>query len=408
MRKLFILVFILFSVFAKADYWTQKATFPGDALRAPFSFSIGNKGYVGCGEDEFGSLYNDFWEYDRLTNVWTQKASFGGAARELPTGFSIGNKGYAGLGTGIGLAIVYQDFWEYDPILNVWTQKANFGGGIRCGAIGFSIGSMGYVGTGSDNLIVGQFHNDLWQYNSVTDTWLQKTNVPGPLRCESSCFAIGSKGYIIGGENSALNLLNDLWEYNSVIDAWTQKANLPSYPRGDAAAFVICDKGYFGIGDTLAGFLHDLWQYNPSTNGWISKANFPGLNRDEAAFFSIGNRGYIGLGGNDDFPLYNDFWEYTPDSACATGIPTITSTENSPITISPNPFTITTTLQIPTELLKENCSLIIFDVIGKKVFQTVITKSNFEISRKGLVDGIYFYKIICKEKNLGSGKMVIE
>src|SRR5258706_2005338 len=127
MKKILTLYLICCSIISKADYWTQKASFPGAGLEYPFSFSIGNKGYVGCGRDSSGALQNDFWEYDLPTNVWTQKANFGGVPRYAACGFSIGNKGYAGLGS---VFINYkQDFWEYDPAANVWVQKANFGGG---------------------------------------------------------------------------------------------------------------------------------------------------------------------------------------------------------------------------------------------------------------------------------------
>src|SRR6266850_280477 len=93
MKKLFTLILICLTLIAKADYWTQKATFPGMGLIAPFSFSIGNKGYIGT-----GSHTNEFWEYDPLTNLWSQKANFGGGNRYGAVGFSINNMGYLGTG----------------------------------------------------------------------------------------------------------------------------------------------------------------------------------------------------------------------------------------------------------------------------------------------------------------------
>src|SRR6185295_14769167 len=99
MKKIFTLILTCFTLFAKADYWTQKAIYPGAGPEFPFSFTIGSKGYVGCGVGTSASYYQkDFWEYDPSTNVWTQKADFGGLPRYAATGFSIGNKGYAGLG----------------------------------------------------------------------------------------------------------------------------------------------------------------------------------------------------------------------------------------------------------------------------------------------------------------------
>jgi len=45
-------------------------------VRYPFTFSIGNKGYVGTG-DGYGGYVTTFWEYDPSIDVWTQKADFG-------------------------------------------------------------------------------------------------------------------------------------------------------------------------------------------------------------------------------------------------------------------------------------------------------------------------------------------
>jgi len=144
MRKKYLVLIIVSCLLGAGNFvfaqgtWTQKANFPGSGIDYPFSFTIGNKGYVGC-----GSVTQEFWEYDPSTNIWTQKANFGGVARWVAAGFSIGNKGYAGTGYP-GLA----DFWEYDPSTNIWTQKANFGGSPRYGAVGFSIGNFGYMATG--------------------------------------------------------------------------------------------------------------------------------------------------------------------------------------------------------------------------------------------------------------------
>src|ERR1039457_5533181 len=80
-------------------------------------------------------------------NTWVQKANFGGAARLWAVGFSIGNKGYIGTGEDMG-GTDYRDFWQYNITTNSWTQKANFGGIARYRAVGFSIGSKGYIGTG--------------------------------------------------------------------------------------------------------------------------------------------------------------------------------------------------------------------------------------------------------------------
>src|SRR6476660_6387769 len=82
--------------------------------------------------------------------TWTRKADFGGGIRSFTVAFSIGEKGYVGTGEDENFT-VRKDFWEYDPAADTWTQKANFGGGPRYAAVGFGIGKKGYVGTGFGN-----------------------------------------------------------------------------------------------------------------------------------------------------------------------------------------------------------------------------------------------------------------
>ncbi len=393
MKKIITLLVLFISVNVKADSWVQMASFPGLGLDNPFSFSIGNKGYVGCGRSSAQVVQNSFWEFDPSINAWTQKANFGGVARFQASAFSIGNKGYAGLGYPFPTSLSAQDFWEYDPNNNLWTQKANFGGGNRLQAVGFSIGNMGYFGTGYNWSTI---FNDLWQYNPTTDTWVQKTSLPGLARKNSSSFVIGNNGYIVAGVNGS-GYLNELWEYNSISDSWFQKANFPSTTRIDGSAFSICDKGYFGLGETSSSpplYLKDFWEYNSVSNSWIQKAIFPGVKRNESAHFSIGYKGYVGLGQGNGLPFYNDFYEYTPDSAC--GIPTIISDlESSDLnfTIYPNPareeFTVYG-LQFQTYKLK------VFDSNGKVVLTKPVAINNNQLSIINcnlLPTGIYFVQV---------------
>ena len=381
MKQTITLILIAFAMIAKADSWTQKSNFPGGRRVELLSFSMGNKGYVGCGVDSALDCKNDFWEYDPSTDAWTQKADFGGAPRTGLRGFAIGNKGYAGLGyTGTSS---FQDFWEYDPSTNAWTQKADFGGGIRYLTVGFSIGGKGFMGTGLSNL--GISFNDLWEYDPATNVWTQKTSLPGQARRQSNCFVIGIYAYIVGGRATAN--LSDVWAYNSVSDTWSQKASF-STPRFDAVAFSICDKGYYGTGQG-AGFFNDWWQYNPVTNSWIQKTDFAGGDRDEGAYFSIGTKGYFGLGGQTS-ASFKDFWEYTPDSLCATGIEELPSSDFK-FSISPNPAKDFLIIDFPKNV-KGKLNLTIMDARGKLILKTQTEANNNQtsFSVQDLSKGIYF------------------
>ncbi len=200
-----------------ANTWVQKADFEGIGRESAVGLSIGNKGYIGTGfNGEFPDLVNkDFWEYDPDSNTWTQRADFGGTARYGAVGLSIGNKGYLGTGNDLNFYFT-KDFWEYDPDANTWTQKADFGGIGRFGAVGFNIGSKGYLGTGyySNN-----YHSDFWEYAPELNTWMEKAYFEGFPRYNAVGFSIGSKGYIGTGFNKGwwpnedYIYEKDFWEY---------------------------------------------------------------------------------------------------------------------------------------------------------------------------------------------------
>jgi len=248
-----------------SNTWTQKANFPSTGRRGATGFAIGIKGYVGTGEyfDGFNTLfYNDFWEYDPGGNTWKRKANFGGVAREWAVGFAIGNKGY--IGTGNNGTGIYNDFWEYDQGTNTWTQRANFGGPIRTQAVGFAIGTSGYIGTGCSTTA---FYNDFWEFDQGTGTWTQKANFSGMGRYEATSFAIGIKGYIgTGGYHDSLfHSLNDFWEYDPSSNTWMQKTNFSGTAREGATGFATATKGFIGTGYGGGVLTNDFWEYTPDS-----------------------------------------------------------------------------------------------------------------------------------------------
>jgi hypothetical protein len=328
-------------VTVNAAQWVQEANFGGTARSQAVGFSIGTRAYIGTGLDLYGNSFKDFWEYDPSANTWTQKADFGGSARYDAVGFCIGTKGY--IGTGIESFNSFKnDFWEYDPSANTWTQKANFGGTKRRAAVGFSIGAKGYIGTGSDTTWnTYNYKKDFWEYDPSTNTWTQKADCGGPGRLQAVGFSINSKGYIGTGYNNYTGALNDFWEYNPSTNTWTQKANFGGTPRSEAIGFGIGTKGYIG---TAANTPNDFWEYDPSTNTWTQKAVFSGNPRQAAVGFSRGNKGYIGTGLADvppNFPLLNDFWEFTGYCGCTTpNAPTNTTPSGNQSICSGNSTTL--------------------------------------------------------------------
>jgi N-acetylneuraminic acid mutarotase len=255
------------------DVWTQKADFGAGVRGYATGFNIGNKGYVGTGIVASYNWRKDFWEYDPVANTWTQKADFAGGLRYTAIGFSIGDKGYMGTGNYRSSPYVnatyYNDFWEYNPITDLWTQKASVPNVRtspfeapkgRANATGISIGNKGYVGLG--------FHyydtrlKDWWEYDPVANAWIRKADFGGTQRYGASGFSIGIRGYVGGG--GYYSIFNDLWEFNSLTNIWTQRLSVPGVGRFMPVTFAIGSKGYFGLGTSDSG-LSDFYQYSPYT-----------------------------------------------------------------------------------------------------------------------------------------------
>ncbi|MBX7110128.1 MAG: T9SS type A sorting domain-containing protein [Chitinophagales bacterium] len=325
MKNLTAILIILFTVGLNSiraqDIWTQKADFGGGAISGAVAFSINDKGYVGA----FGT--EAFWQYDPATDVWTQKADYGGGCRSGAVGFSIGSKGY--LGTGSNGLTLYKDFWEYDPSTNIWIKKSDYGGEARKLAVGFSIGNNGYIGTGYG----GTISNDFWEYESDADKWTKKTNYPGLGHWGGVAFSIDKFGYVGTGVGSDEYQTYDFWKYNPTSDKWNEIAGVNGW-RSGAVGFSANGKGYVGLGSGDAlGYLieyNDIEEYDPIKGYWRI-TRFPGGARTGAVGFSISGKVYIGmgfkiLGSSDD--IYNDFWEYTPETTPSCIVPTGEATVN--------------------------------------------------------------------------------
>lgn len=78
--------------------------------------------------------------------------------------------------------------------------------------------------------------------------------------------------------------------------------------------------------------------------------------------------------------------------------------KKSEITIYPNPFTTTATIVIPSET--RNLTFTLYDVLGQEVFKQQILNPKSQILNPNLSNGIYFYQISDKEKNISRGKLV--
>lgn len=274
-----------------ANIWNQKASIPAEGRHRTTGFSIGNKGYIGLGHYNSGPMGNiakaDIWEYNPADDSWTQKADYGGGQTYGATAFNIGNKAYVG-----SHVYNYQEFYEFDPISNVWTLIAPCPGGSSDHP-SFTINDRGYfIGNSAlyeydptfntwithgptptsvfswDKAFAvdgkGYLLTDggFYEYKPSTDSWALRAYFPGEAIGGWSCFGINGKGYVATGYINFLNPTSrQTWQFDPQTNEWHQLADLPGATRRFSASFKIGNKGYIGTG-TNGTNLKDFWEFD--------------------------------------------------------------------------------------------------------------------------------------------------
>jgi hypothetical protein len=105
--------------------------------------------------------------------------------------------------------------------------------------------------------------------------------------------------------------------------------------------------------------------------------------------------------------LYLDTMGWQPSLACYDFTSEIIETSaNSGLSVFPNPFHSTTTIQLPHSFSKS--TLKIYNTLGSLVNEQSISGKSAVINREGLRDGIYFFHIVNEKGESAGGKFVVE
>ena len=206
------------------------------------------------------------------------------------------------------LLFLLSNYYTYSQT-TPWVQQDSISNSIT-GSAALAIGSKGYICGGQTATgVVSTF----CQWKQSTNTWTPLTNYPAGNINMPVSFTIGSKGYV-GIYNNGISFSNQLWAYDSSSNTWSQMANFPGPSRYGATSFVfvVGHKAYMGCGTADSStYLNDVWEYDAVSNIWTQKNNFPGGGRANQFKFSDGTYGYAGCGEDSAFAYY-DSWQYDP------------------------------------------------------------------------------------------------
>lgn len=317
-----ILLFILLLVnqITKADWsWVQKAGFPGIPRHRACAFAIGEKGYIGLGHINSGSLsiaYDDWWEYDPATNSWTQKANYPAGPRFGNFCFGFNDCAYVGGGAIQSWGAAYE-FFKFEPVSNTWTYISNSPVGGE-GKPSFVVGDSGYVaGMG---------------FNRITNTWFV-----APIA------NVGYWDYVFVINNKAyFNQGGSMIEFDPRTNAVVSKGACPNthwYPT----SFSVNNKGYVIMGTDYTTEFRDQFEYDPITNLWDTLKSFPGSGRHYSPTFVIANKAYMGTGSCGTNMA--DFWEFTWRTNTPSTVGIASQKNIDEIAVFPSPFTSSFTIK---------------------------------------------------------------
>lgn len=221
-------------------------------------------------------------------------APYAGKPSQAAVAVTVGDKIYVGLGS-------FQLDWAmYDPATDKWTTKAPFSAGktsfVRMGT--FVIGKKVYfVGGWIDQTAT----NSLWEYDTDTDKWTKRKDLPGTARYNIAAFSVGGKGYALFGTigwggQADYPTKSAMYEYDPTTDNWTTKADFPANPRGNNInntefnGMVMLINGRPFVGNGSGGTIFSDWyEYIPTRDVWEKRANSFG----GTYYFSVGNIGYV-------------------------------------------------------------------------------------------------------------------
>jgi len=294
------------------DSWVTGTTFYGakslnNTSNIPFSLVYNNKIYVfDAIQDEVRSYTGSGWDSIASAVPFAnfQRPNFG---------FVIGNKGYLG---NIDINQLNHPFYEYDFATNSWEGKASYPGERRLAtsAACFAVGSKGYVvgGLGEVNSLASTFR-DTWAYSPADNSWTQKADVPLVNRTTNATgFSANNKGYMVGGmyvtENSTSNL-KQLMEYDTLANSWTAKTVFPGVGRYSIAVFVINGTPYAGGGRRYSTFYKDFYKYNVGNDAWTQVKDIT-VSNPTVFGFTLSGKGYVEVVNTNSNP--NFLMKYTP------------------------------------------------------------------------------------------------
>jgi N-acetylneuraminic acid mutarotase len=243
--------------------------------------------------------------YNPSTNTWSKRAAMP-AQRVRPSGVGvISGKLYLPGGIDDDNGQLTKTLYVYDSRTNTWTRKQDLPRTAFGGVSGVINGKL-YV-------LIGAYTRLLYRYDPATNRWTRLADCP-EVHTDGAGGVVGGRLYVVGGQAHVnATVSRRLHVYDPVTNRWTTKAPMPT-GRTEAAAVVLNRKLYVMGGARGSTALRTVEAYDPATNTWATKRSMPTARWGVAGgAVNVSGRSYIhALGGysNGNWLSVNE--AYTP------------------------------------------------------------------------------------------------
>ncbi|MDI6791344.1 MAG: OmpA family protein [bacterium] len=203
----------------------------------------------------------------------------------------------------------------------------------REGACAASAGGYIYV-LGGCNGWVGNPTVEIERYDPGTNSWTDVDTIPTP-RSYTACAAIGDTIYVIGGRNSAGDVVGTVEAFNTLTLTWTTFDSMPA-AKDQLAVAAAADGKIYAIGGTVAdgSVTNTVEAFDPSQppgSQWdTSVPDLPQTRTDLAAsaigntIYAIGGSRGSNIGDVDSYVVGAGSWSTAPaDISARTGLSSV-------------------------------------------------------------------------------------
>lgn len=302
------------------DRWFRLSDSPVN-LYYQNSFVVDKTAYIGLNDTK------SFWSYNTETNTWKKLADFPGEKRASNAGFVYQNKIYFGTGRGAMIGYdsykYYNDWWEYDTKTNTWLQKNNYAGSLN-GNIGFStidgcFLTAGYTYTYNRTADNFTYHINTEKYNPSEDSW-SLLEIGSWIDTEHSgmdywnpfvAATNGSEVYINLGVSNLYRYTDKMYIANTNNNTMKRIADYPNVTNQSVVALYLNGIAYIKRMDSDQYNKSAIYYYNKTNNVWKYE-NFAIYSSIEGGYGSFSFEvGNIGYIGNS----YNNnrLYEFDPN-----------------------------------------------------------------------------------------------